>query len=1049
VGSRVDSTELARYVVRIDTSDGKPRGSGFFVAPGWVLTCAHVVEGLQDVVLVPAIGGQPLGGTVAARSQDPPARWKSSLWPFPDLALVSFASGPNQACVLLDVGPPGQDRDCLAWGYARRESTVDPVGSPAALRYVGAEGDGYLTFKADVVLPGMSGAPLVCPDRRAVVGVVTGTRNRQAAMGGWAAPIGVLTNGGPGIPDELQIAGREVLALNRAAVLSDRSKWHAVLPVPEADDALRRSWGNYHKGRRADPADLLLADFRVVPYLFRDAELDEAEAWCLATDPLAVAVLPGLGGSGKTRFAIEMCQRMIERHQWVAGEVRDLDAGMTALVRLPIPRLIVIDYAEAESPAVVRELLDRLRLCATDIAPVRVVLLIRERAGMVATSVATVSAIRADATAAVRRILDEREDSRTATQTLLDGQREHMYGEALARFAQAWETSTPSTPGPDLNGPDYAQPLGVLFAALNAVLSEIHGNDGDARSEPDDPFWGSDPAQRVLAHEEKYWRLTAPSESRDLLRQCVALATLAGAQDDEEADTLLRTLPSLAGDEAADRRAALATWLTELYQGSDRVNPLRPDRLGEALVIAGFLKDMGAAGLHRLLRAGSDHQLARTLTVLTRCAPQSDAALDAVTTALAQSHVTLTLRAETAAQGWTHRVGDASLATSLIGLVSGSLAEGLLARDPEDAGYLRDVWLSLERLGGLAMAVGDGPRARDLFERSLRIAEGLLARDPEDAGYLRDVSVSLERLGLTMAVGDGPRARDLFERSLRIAEGLLARDPENTSYQRDVSVSLNKMGGLAMARGDGPQARELFERSLRIAEWLLAREPQNTSYQRDLSVSLDRLGGLAMAVDVGPQARELFLRSLSIRETLLAREPDDAGYQRDVSVSLTKLGDLAVAAGDGHRAQELFERTLSIRKGLLAREPENAGYQRDVWVSLERLGGLAVAAADRPRAQELFEWSLRIADGLLAREPENTGYQRDLSVSLERLGAMAVAAGDSPRAVKLFESAVAIRRHLADMEHDRVDLAEELGVSLQLLAAATDGAQRSRTGTSA
>jgi hypothetical protein len=148
--------------------------------------------------------------------------------------------------------------------------------------------------------------------------------------------------------------------------------------------------------------------------------------------------------------------------------------------------------------------------------------------------------------------------------------------------------------------------------------------------------------------------------------------------------------------------------------GPDRVNPLRPDRLGEALVNAGLIKDLGAVGLHRLLLAASDRQSARTLTVLTRRASQSDIALDAVTTALAQAHINLTLRAETAARGKAGLVGDVSLATSLIGLFTSpagrALVEELAEREPDNTGYRRDVAASLSRLGDLAVAVGAGPR---------------------------------------------------------------------------------------------------------------------------------------------------------------------------------------------------------------------------------------------------------------------------------------------------------------------------------------------------
>ena len=740
--TQVESAKLARHVVRIHTTHGKIRGTGFFAAPGWVLTCAHVVKDLQDVVLVPAGGGGSLLAMVVARSQEPPRGWMSALWPFPDLALLSYSGGLDWHCVLLEATLPGQNVDCHAWGYPRREERVDPVGDPASFRFIGESGDGYLSLKADVVRPGISGAPLVCPDRRAVVAVMSGTRDPRMAVGGWATPISALVTGGPGVPEQLLEAGSEVLALNRATVLADRSSWQAVLPVPGSDEVLRRSWGTYRKGRRADPADLLLADFGVVPYLFRDVELDATEAWCLGAEPVSVVVVPGLGGSGKTRFAVQLCQRMIERHQWVAGEVRDLARDMITLARLPLPRLLVFDYAESESPVAVRELLDRLRLHATDVAPARVVLLTRERAGVVGVSAATVAAVRAEATAAVRHILDDREDGRPATLSLDRGQREQLYRTAVREFALAWSTSTPRLE-PALDGPDYAQPLGVLFEALDAVLHQDGGPGGGGWREPDDPFWGPDLGQRVLAHEEKYWRLSAPPEDRGLLRACVALATLAGARDDAEADALLRVLPSLAGDEASGRRRALVTWLAELYRGPDRVNPLRPDRLGEALVNAGLITGVGAAGLGQVLLASSDRQAARGLTVLTRCASQSQDALATVTATLAQSQINLILRAESAARGTMDRVADTSLSNSLVAIFTSPAGWALAAREPENTGYQRDVSLSLNKLGDLAVAVGDRPRAVAYLESAVAHRRSLRDHEPERLDLAEELGTSL------------------------------------------------------------------------------------------------------------------------------------------------------------------------------------------------------------------------------------------------------------------------------------------------------------------
>lgn len=136
----------------------------------------------------------------------------------------------------------------------------------------------------------------MCPEQRAVVGIMTITRDKRDALGGWASPISALLTGGPGAPNDLAALESEIRRANRAAVLRDRASWHRVLPVDGSDDVLVRPWGTFHKTRRPDPADLLLAGFGVIPYLFRDADINEAIAWCESAEALAVSVVPGRGG---------------------------------------------------------------------------------------------------------------------------------------------------------------------------------------------------------------------------------------------------------------------------------------------------------------------------------------------------------------------------------------------------------------------------------------------------------------------------------------------------------------------------------------------------------------------------------------------------------------------------------------------------------------------------------------------------------------------------------------------------------------------------------
>src|SRR5206468_1691762 len=89
---------LAACTVRISTSTRKT-GTGFFVAPGRVLTCAHVVgepDGRQPLIDV-AWRGQGEEGRIEKMLPDPIPRGNI----FPDLALLKIGRN-DHPCVLLD-----------------------------------------------------------------------------------------------------------------------------------------------------------------------------------------------------------------------------------------------------------------------------------------------------------------------------------------------------------------------------------------------------------------------------------------------------------------------------------------------------------------------------------------------------------------------------------------------------------------------------------------------------------------------------------------------------------------------------------------------------------------------------------------------------------------------------------------------------------------------------------------------------------------------------------------------------------------------------------
>jgi energy-coupling factor transporter ATP-binding protein EcfA2 len=172
---------LQQSTVKLSVPGQSGWGTGFFVAPGLILTCAHVVK---------KANGQPVQ-----------VRWQNQDWaeaviekslPDPDdLALlrVTTVTGTH-SCVYLDEAV--QSRDPLyLFGYPDQDF---PNGCPVTFDCEGLTGDqpALIKFALGQVRPGMSGSPLLNQRTGKVCGIVKFTRDRSTDLGGGAIPTGVI-----------------------------------------------------------------------------------------------------------------------------------------------------------------------------------------------------------------------------------------------------------------------------------------------------------------------------------------------------------------------------------------------------------------------------------------------------------------------------------------------------------------------------------------------------------------------------------------------------------------------------------------------------------------------------------------------------------------------------------------------------------------------------------------------------------------------------------------------------------------------------------------
>ena len=163
---------LRRSTVRVSTPGKAGHGTGFFVAPGLIITCAHVV---RDVQL----------GSHQAEVHWNSQRYSAQLTKYlsdTDLALlhVNLADHP---CVFLDEEVLPFD-NLYSYGYPDDHANGDPATFTLEGK-AGEQGE-QLKFKIGQVRPGLSGAPILNIRTGYVCGIVQLTRDRASDLGGRA-----------------------------------------------------------------------------------------------------------------------------------------------------------------------------------------------------------------------------------------------------------------------------------------------------------------------------------------------------------------------------------------------------------------------------------------------------------------------------------------------------------------------------------------------------------------------------------------------------------------------------------------------------------------------------------------------------------------------------------------------------------------------------------------------------------------------------------------------------------------------------------------------
>lgn len=171
---------LDSCVVRINILD-KLVGTGFFIAKGYVLTCAHVIEAFnEDPSNINIYWGNQKISAIKVL-------YKPKPWP--DLALI-IIDFKNHKSVYLDADIAPDDK-LYALGCTEKYPHGDPITADCEGKANNEYNKEFLKFKNGQVFSGFSGAPLLNLRTGGVCGIIKFTRDNYSNLGGGGIPIDV------------------------------------------------------------------------------------------------------------------------------------------------------------------------------------------------------------------------------------------------------------------------------------------------------------------------------------------------------------------------------------------------------------------------------------------------------------------------------------------------------------------------------------------------------------------------------------------------------------------------------------------------------------------------------------------------------------------------------------------------------------------------------------------------------------------------------------------------------------------------------------------
>ena len=740
------------------------------------------------------------------------------------------------------------------------------------------------------------------------------------------------------------------------------------------------------------PLQLMRARHGAVPYQQCD-EIRQLREWATttadATAPsqggrsgdIAVAVVTGAGGSGKTRLAAQLCHDL-SSIGWYAGflplTVDVTDEELSALTEVTTELLVVVDYAEEARRGLVARVVRKLRARHS---PTRIVLTAR------------------GADTWWEKFREEAEKDGTPLSNTLSlsirGKQQverdpwffgRMYRRAVQQFSDKLNRAVPT----DVEVPDYLGDT-ALDVVLRAWLAVCGDNDRAQEAMPT----REELYDKVLSIEFARWHKEPKlgDISRDHLRRAAAtLSLLAPKRDTDEIDDVLSRLPEWSQEQLLRSRFAELLVQSLLRDDGAEAVSLRPDPVAEHLILEVFGKNPDL--LHRVLPQdpaqvpGLDDPDAED-SVVTRALEMGQQARNACVTLTRASSLDREVALRLARRALRERPFLWKEALDVALTQGGPLAPAL------EALIESGIDLPLSEIVD-AIPFGHAALAKAALAGTKRLAEYAEHSTERQAHWANSLAVRLSD------VGERAAALESARNAVYLYRVLVEKIPND--YEIDLAAALDNLAVCLLGLGEINEALDVAQEAVNLYRSFVSESPDEN--RRDLAISLSNLANYRLAVGELSEALDIAQEAVDLCQSLASESPEK--YELQLASALVSLANCLSSQGEVGRSLEVACEAESIMRELFAES--RASYTVPLAKLLDTLANCLLELGDYHKALKVALEAERLNRWLVKESPVT--YAPNLAVSLNTLAICLLEDREYYKAMSASCEAVALYRVL-------------------------------------